>query len=210
MGYDFVRKRDLIKFSTKRPQTVKGLRSMDQITARTAPVRPMPNLVIWLKRMVTPEQVGVWVLDRLTVRANGVSHDLSFTTEKQASHQLSADLWTFLRGYLPTQTDDFVLTAREAIFESSAILLHGLDVTAHQIKGGVQRVLLTFRNFLGNVSTIFEYRAYLPHPATRCEIVIGNPVVAFNHCNEFSHTVGQIDFICRYAFDRPPAKLRAG
>ena len=128
---------------------------MDPISSRTAPTRAMPNLVIWLKRMVASDEVGAWVVDRLTVRANGFSHDLSFTVERQAEDQLSADLWGFLRAYLPAQTDDFVLTAREAVFESRSVLLQGLDVTAHQIKGGVQRVLLTFRNFLGSVSTIF-------------------------------------------------------
>ncbi|MEM6940246.1 MAG: hypothetical protein AAF943_04590 [Pseudomonadota bacterium] len=114
-----------------------------------------PNIVIWLKRTVVDGDAGAWFLDRISQRGYSHTHEVKFNSPTRAKDDLTEELWHFLQSYLPSGHENFVLTARETVFETNSVLLSGLEVTGHKVTKGVQRVLVTFRSVMGTLKSIF-------------------------------------------------------
>lgn len=115
-----------------------------------------PYLSIWFARTVTDEYVGDWTLNRISVSTESFHHDVRFTDDRLARCSLGREFGAVIDNYLPRSTGALVFTANDFLLEFPAAILRGLRVTAQEVRNGVQRVLLTFRHFLGSVSALFR------------------------------------------------------
>ncbi|MEM6481927.1 MAG: hypothetical protein AAF681_08790 [Pseudomonadota bacterium] len=97
-----------------------------------------------------------WSVARISIATETVHHDLRFTDGRHAKDLLATQFLSLMDTYLPEGTSPIVLTANDCILEMPSGIMKGLRVTGQDVRNGVQRVLVTFRFFLGSMSALFQ------------------------------------------------------
>lgn len=115
-----------------------------------------PYISIWFTRTVTESSLSDWSVARLSISTDAVHHDLRFSDNRRARDILAVEVVTLMDSYLPEGTSPIVLTANDCIVEMPTAIMRGLRVTGQEVRNGLQRVLVTFRFFLGSMSAMFQ------------------------------------------------------
>jgi len=115
-----------------------------------------PYISIWFSRSVTDASLGEWAVSRLSIATETVHHDLRFTNPRTAKEVLAGPFVSLMDRYLPEGTSPVVLTANDCVLEMPTAIMKGLRVTGQEVRNGLQRVLVTFRFFLGSMNAMFQ------------------------------------------------------
>lgn len=115
-----------------------------------------PYISVWFSRSVNEKGLSDWSIARVSIATQNVHHDLRFTGTQQANDILADQFTALVANYLPEGTSPIVLTANECVLEMPSAIMKGLRVTGQEVRNGVQRVLVTFRFFLGSMSAMFQ------------------------------------------------------
>lgn len=115
-----------------------------------------PYVSVWFSRSVTDTRLSAWSVARLSIATETVHHDLRFTDGRHAKDVLAIQFMSLIDTYLPEGTSPLVLTANDCVLEMPSAIMKGLRVTGQDVRNGVQRVLVTFRFFLGSMSAMFK------------------------------------------------------
>lgn len=114
-----------------------------------------PYISIWFSRSVNDAELSDWAVVRLSISTETVHHDLRFKDRRWAKDVLASQFVSLVGAYLPEGTSPTVLTANDCVLEMPAAIMKGLRVTGQDVRNGEQRVLVTFRFFLGSMSAMF-------------------------------------------------------
>lgn len=115
----------------------------------------LPSLTIWVKRDTSGRQAGAWMLDRITAVTDSFTQTMAFHKPTGPNDALIPDLGNVLRAYLPRGQAPVVLTAADFELDSHGVTLNGLSVTGQEARNGIQRVIISFKNFIGSINALF-------------------------------------------------------
>lgn len=124
--------------------------------ADTASDQDFPYISVWFLRTVAEAGLSDWSVVRLSISTETVHHDLRFSDRRRARDLLAKPFISLMDTYLPEGTSPVVLTANDCVLEMPDAIMKGLRLTGHDVRNGAQRVLVTFRFFLGSMSAMFQ------------------------------------------------------
>ena len=116
----------------------------------------LPYISIWFLRTVTEAGLSDWSVASLSISTETIHHDMRFAERRPARDMLAKPFISLMDDYLPEGTSPVVLTANECVLEMPEAIMKGLRVTGQEVRHGTQRVLVTFRFFLGSMNAMFQ------------------------------------------------------
>jgi hypothetical protein len=101
------------------------------------------------------QDLGEWCLDRVILKTESFSQDLRFSRRSTLAETMSQPALDGFQGYLPQDTQKFIISSKDAAFDLGELILQGLIATGLEVVRGVQRVILSFKGVIGGLSALF-------------------------------------------------------
>lgn len=114
-----------------------------------------PTLTFWLSRQGDGSEPGQWVLERVTFRGDGMSQTIQMTDFPDADSCFESGFWSWLSGYLPAHCDDYLFSGTTLSYRTPGAIAASLRVMGQAMTNGIQRMIVSFRNFVGDLQTLF-------------------------------------------------------
>lgn len=121
------------------------------------------RLNIWLSRSVRGDELGEWMLERVSVKTPECRSNMHLRETCRASAALRGYVWNALRDYLPGSAAAQLMSLPDLTMTTEQSFFGALQITGQPAASGVQHVTCEFRQFIGALDDVLSLKS-LPDP----------------------------------------------
>ena len=127
-----------------------------------------PSVTYELFRKCGPDGVGSWCVGCIRYMDRTLNQEIRFRETREFLNVVGEELYAFFQNYLPSNVGPQIISAKDAEFRYSDVVVKDVRMTAFHVSNYVQRCILIINEYKGNlirnvsessfISNIFQMR----------------------------------------------------